>query len=356
MRLLRAIAESGSFTAAAVALGYTQSAVSRQMAVLERAADARLFERQAGGVRLTAAGLTLLRHASAALDEVDRAAQVLQGADPDGGTARLGIFTSAGAVLVPEALGLMRRRRSDVQVVTREGSTPALVRSLRASTLDLAVISARPPYPAPDDQDPPLELDVLLEGDLLVAVPALGDLGRDGSVSLADLQDATWISNPQTPNDPGLGVWPALPRRPTIGHRAPGSRLADQARPGRRRVGHHHAPVLPRRARAGRGTARPRPGRRARVPPRAARTASGDGHAGRRGVRRLLAGSRDSPAAVMTGLTRPRRSGPSVVRCPRAQPLVGTLSAAIRSSKPVAGSSRRPSAHQFAEADSTTLM
>jgi len=107
-----------------------------------------------------------------------------------------------------------------VQVVTREGSTPALVRSLRASTLDLAVISARPPYPAPDDQDPPLELDVLLEGDLLVAVPALGDLGRDGSVSLADLQDATWISNPQTPNEPGLGVWPALPRRPTIGHQA----------------------------------------------------------------------------------------------------------------------------------------
>lgn len=220
LRLLRAIAESGSFTAAAVALGYTQSAVSRQMAVLERAADARLFERQAGGVQLTGAGLTLLRHASAALDEVDRAAQVLQGADPDGGTARLGIFTSAGAVLVPEALGLMRRRRSDVQVVTREGSTPTLVRSLRASTLDLAVISARPPYPAPDDQDPPLELDVLLEGDLLVAVPALGDLGRDGSVSLAALQDATWISNPQTPNEPGLGVWPALPRRPTIGHQA----------------------------------------------------------------------------------------------------------------------------------------
>jgi len=211
LRLLRAIAESGSFTAAAVALGYTQSAVSRQMAVLERAADARLFERQAGGVRLTGAGLTLLRHASAALDEVDRAAQVLQGADPDGGTARLGIFTSAGAVLVPEALGLMRRRRSDVQVVTREGSTPTLVRSLRASTLDLAVISARPPYPAPDDQDPSLELDVLLEGDLLVAVPALGDLGRDGSVSLAALQDATWISNPQTPRPPTNLAWGSGP-------------------------------------------------------------------------------------------------------------------------------------------------
>ncbi len=135
--------------AAAVSLGYTQSAVSRQMAVLERAADARLFERQAGGVRLTAAGLTLLRHASAALDEVDRAAQVLQGADPDGGTARLGIFTSAGAVLVPEALGLMRRRRSDVQVVTQEGSTPALVRSLRASRPGSGGHLRQAPVPGP---------------------------------------------------------------------------------------------------------------------------------------------------------------------------------------------------------------
>lgn len=220
LRLLRAIAETGSFTAAAAALGYTQSAVSRQVAGLERAADVRLFERRAGGVRLTPAGITLLRHGSVALDEVDRAVRLVHGAEPAGGSATLGVFTSLGAALVPEVLTLMGQRAPDVEVLTREGPTPALVRGLRARTLDLALVSSRPPYAAPDDQDPPFELDVLLEGDLLVAVPAAGDLGREGSVTLADLQDARWITGPQATGEPGLGVWPALARRPVIGHQA----------------------------------------------------------------------------------------------------------------------------------------
>jgi len=220
LRVLRAIAEAGSFTAAAATLGYTQSAVSRQVAVLERAAGARLFERGPGGVRLTTAGRTLLRHGSAALDEMDRAERILQGADPTGGTVRLGVFISAGGALIPEALALLKRRAPEVEVVTRDGSSPALTRSLRASTLDLAVISSRSPYPPPDDQKPALQLDVLLEGDLLVAVPEKGDLGRGGSVTLAELQQARWISSPHTPGDPGLGVWPALPQRPTVAHQA----------------------------------------------------------------------------------------------------------------------------------------
>ncbi len=96
LRLLRAVAETGSFTAAAAALGYTQSTVSRQMAVLERASGSRLFERRPGGVRLTPAGVTLLRHASAALDEVDRAGRRLQGTDPAGGTLRLACSAASG--------------------------------------------------------------------------------------------------------------------------------------------------------------------------------------------------------------------------------------------------------------------
>lgn len=218
LRVLRAIAELGSFTAAAGALGYTQSAVSRQMAVLEHAAGTPLFERRSGGATLTAAGATLLRHASAALDDLDRAERALHGIEPGGGTVRVGVFTSIGAAVLPETLTLMRRRRPDVDVVTREGPTAALTRSLRAGTLDLAVISARPPYPAPDDQDPPLELDVLLEGELLVAVPADSRLGRDGTVGLDDLQTATWVSGPHTTGEHGIGVWPALPQRPIIGH------------------------------------------------------------------------------------------------------------------------------------------
>ena len=218
LRLLRAIAETGSFTGAASVLGYTQSAVSRQMAVLERAAGVRLFERSSSGVRLTRAGVILLRHASAALNEVDRAERVLHGSDPAGATVRLGVFPSVGVVLVSDTLTLMREQFPDIEVVSREASTPALTRGLRSATLDLAVISSRPPYPPPDDQDPPLRTEVLLEGDLMVAVPADGDLGRSGSITLAELQSATWIASPQTSGEPALGVWPALPQRPNIAH------------------------------------------------------------------------------------------------------------------------------------------
>ena len=222
LRILRAIAEQGSFTAAAAALGYTQSAASRQIAALEQTAGVSLLERRPGGARLTPAGRALLSHASAALDELDRAHQALHGGSEGRERLRVGVFESVGAALLPQALSLMRERRPDVEVLTREGTTPALVRGLRASTLELAVLGSRPPYPPVDDEDPPLRLDTLIEGELAVAVPSRGDLGRDGTVSLEELQVARWISSTQTASELGMGVWPALPRRPIVAHQARG--------------------------------------------------------------------------------------------------------------------------------------
>ncbi|MGH8918743.1 MAG: LysR family transcriptional regulator, partial [Actinomycetes bacterium] len=209
---------TGSFTAAASALGYSQSAVSRQVAALERSTGRRLVDRRADGARLTAAGSVLLRHASAALDEIDRVERVLSGAAPAVVPIRMGVFTSVVAVLIPETLALMRRHAPDVEVTTREGSTPALVRSLRAGTVTVAVLSSRLPFRPPDDQTPALELETLIEGDLMVAVPARGDLGLDGSVTLAELSGATWIAGPQTTGEPTMGVWPSLPQRPAVRH------------------------------------------------------------------------------------------------------------------------------------------
>jgi DNA-binding MarR family transcriptional regulator len=77
LRVLCQIAESGSFTAAAARLGYTQSAVSRQAVALERSAGATLFQRRPDGVRLTRPGLTLLRHARTILESVDAAERTL---------------------------------------------------------------------------------------------------------------------------------------------------------------------------------------------------------------------------------------------------------------------------------------
>jgi DNA-binding transcriptional LysR family regulator len=121
-----------SFSAAAAELGYSQSAVSRQIAALERETGATLFERHRAGVRLTENGLILLRHARVVLDEIAAAERELTGAEPDVHDVRVDAFISAGAVVLPRALRALRNQRPDIRVTTREGTTPALVRALRA--------------------------------------------------------------------------------------------------------------------------------------------------------------------------------------------------------------------------------
>lgn len=155
--MLREVTERGTFTAAAQALGYTQSAVSRQVAALEQATGVRLFDRCSGGVRPTSAGRALLRHAVTALDALDAADRELRGAEDDTGPVRLGFFPAAGAVLVARALAALRQQLPRTRVMTREGTTPSLVRSLRTGTLDLALLSSRPPHRSPDTDDPPCE-------------------------------------------------------------------------------------------------------------------------------------------------------------------------------------------------------
>src|SRR5882724_7149844 len=132
LRVFREVAERGTLTAAAVALGYTQSAVSRQIAALERVANTPVLERRHDGVRLTPAGHTVLRRAVTVLDEIDATARELAGRPDEGGTVRLGWFASAGAVLLPKAVAALHRSHPAITNTTREGSTPALVRALRA--------------------------------------------------------------------------------------------------------------------------------------------------------------------------------------------------------------------------------
>lgn len=221
LRLLREVAERGTFTAAADALGYTQSAVSRQIAALEQAAGSRLFDRYPGGVRLTGSGRALLRHAVVALDALEAADRELSGAKEAGrGRVRLGFFPAAGAVMIPRALATLRREHPRLHVATREGTTPSLARALRAGTLDLALLSSRPPHRSPDTDDPPLSVEPLLEGRLLVAVPADGPFGERGSVDVDEIAAAPWIAGPGSPNEPVLGVWPGLPGRPEVRHTA----------------------------------------------------------------------------------------------------------------------------------------
>src|SRR3984885_13585524 len=92
LRILREIAQTGSFSAAAHSLGYTQSAVSRQVATLERATGRRLFDRSRHGVTLTPAGTRLLTSAVRVLDELDATLRELAGEQLVAGPVRLGAF------------------------------------------------------------------------------------------------------------------------------------------------------------------------------------------------------------------------------------------------------------------------
>ncbi|MBA8924374.1 DNA-binding transcriptional LysR family regulator [Kutzneria viridogrisea] len=220
LRVFREVAERGTLTSAAAALGYTQSAVSRQIAALERAAGAQLLERRREGVRLTSAGHVVLRSAAAVLDQIDAATRELAGLPAEGGTVRLGWFASAGAVLLPRAVAALRRSHPAITVTTREGTTPALVRALRAGSLDLALISSAPPFRPPDAESPPLALQVLAERSLLLAVPVSHPLASGDSVDIAQLHGQSWIAAQSTGADQLMGVWPGLDERPRIAHTA----------------------------------------------------------------------------------------------------------------------------------------
>ncbi|MDX6292553.1 MAG: hypothetical protein QOH50_1628 [Kribbellaceae bacterium] len=216
LRVFREVAERGTLTAAATALGYTQSAVSRQIASLERAAGTALLERRRDGVRLTSAGQIVVRRAAAVLDQIDATARELAGLPDEHGTVRLGWFASAGAVVVPRAVAALRRTHPAISVVTREGSTPALVRALRAGTLDLALLALAPPFRPPDAETPALQLRTLTERSLCIAVPADHRLARGDFVDVTDLHGQRWIGG--TGEERVMGVWPGLDERPDIVH------------------------------------------------------------------------------------------------------------------------------------------
>lgn len=218
LRVFREVAERGTFTAAAAALGYTQSAVSRQIAALERAAGNQLLERRREGVVVTAAGQVVLRNAAAVLDRIDATARELAGLPAEGGTVRLGWFPSAGAVLVPRAVSAVRRTHPAITVTTREGSTPTLVRALRAGTIDLALIASAPPFRPPDAESPALRLETLAERSLRLAVPTGHRLAAYDAVDVGELRGQRWIAGPASSSELWMGVWPGLDERPLIAH------------------------------------------------------------------------------------------------------------------------------------------
>jgi DNA-binding transcriptional LysR family regulator len=213
LRVLREVAQTGSFSAAATALGYTQSAVSRQVAGLETVAGRRLFDRSRYGVTPTPAGTRLLASAVRVLDELDGALRELAYDHTAVGPVRLGAFATAAAGLVPRALAELPPR---LKVTLREGTTPALTRALRAGTLDLAVLARIPPFRPADAESPALELTTLFERELVIGVPRSHPLAGARAVEVEQLEGQVWVASRSDPGESLLGVWPGLAERPDV--------------------------------------------------------------------------------------------------------------------------------------------
>lgn len=138
---LQALASEGSFGRAAERLGYTQSAVSQQIAALERASGVRLLERPRGRrvVEPTEAGLLLLRHAERIVASLRAAEADLAALAAGTGSLAVGSFQSVGMSILPELLSRYRAAWPDVEVTLLESVSAAeLLRGVEAGELDLS--------------------------------------------------------------------------------------------------------------------------------------------------------------------------------------------------------------------------
>lgn len=216
LRVVREIALTGSFTAAARLLGYSQPAISRQVAALETAIGYPLFVREGRGVRLSPAGAVVVEHASRILTGVEALHQDLAALDDRlAGRIKLGAFPSATAVLVPQALARLRAEHPGLEVALAEGPTPTLLRQLRARRLAVAVIGVGEGLPDYDLSG--LEQEIVFAGGLCVAVPADHRLAGTDVVPVTELVGETWIAGAGGGGDPQFRAWPTL-TDPVIGH------------------------------------------------------------------------------------------------------------------------------------------
>src|SRR5256714_11084879 len=191
LRLLKEVAYRGSFSAAAEALSYTQSAVSQQIAALEAETGMPLLERHPRGVTLTAAGHTLVGHAEGILARLDAAEAALSSiAGLRGGRLRMASFPTAGATLMPMAIAEFRAAYPDVELTLSEGEPEEIVPRLRAGELDLALLFE---FTGPSLLPRSMPRVELLSDPMHLALPREHPLAARGRIRLQDLRDEAWV-------------------------------------------------------------------------------------------------------------------------------------------------------------------
>jgi DNA-binding transcriptional LysR family regulator len=192
LNVLREVVGRGSFSAAADALSYSQSAVSQAIATLEGEVGAPLIERDRRGVRPTAAGAALAAHAEGILGRMDDAeAEVAAIAGGRGGRLRIASFPTAGATLMPEAVARFRAAHPGVEVSLAEGESEQIAPRLRAGDFEIVILFEF--VGVGERLGAGMRRFELLDDPLHLALPAEHPLADRKKLRLEDLRDESWV-------------------------------------------------------------------------------------------------------------------------------------------------------------------
>src|SRR5918996_3037683 len=194
LRVLAEVARRGSFSAAADALYLSQSAVSQQVATLEREVGMSLLERTNGGPKLTDAGRTLVDHGEAAIARLEEAEQELAAiAGLEGGELRVASFPTASAVLLTEALAEFSGAHPNVRLSVTEAEPEQSLPMLRAAEVDVAVVFDYESLPSSTLEDRDVGIDLLLTESMYLALPKPHPLAQRDRVPMAELAGEAWL-------------------------------------------------------------------------------------------------------------------------------------------------------------------
>ncbi|MBJ8337311.1 LysR family transcriptional regulator [Antrihabitans sp. YC3-6] len=185
------VAEQGSITAAAAALGYTTSAVSQQIGKLENEAGQPLVERHARGVVLTEAGHSLVRHTKRILVELEAAeAELAEIRGLRAGVLSIGTFPTAGSSLLPLVVKEFKTRHPGVEVKVVSGRFAQLVDSLRRRETELSLLWD---YEWNRVDDPTLTYHHLMNDPTVLLLSARHRLADRDSIRITELRDESWV-------------------------------------------------------------------------------------------------------------------------------------------------------------------
>lgn len=220
VRIIRALAERGSITAAAEALGYSQPALSQHLQRAERRLGVPLVIRAGRSVRLTEAGRAVARHSSSVLAALAVAEEELGHlADLTTGTVRLAGFPSASSTVVPVLMARMAADHPGLRLSYVEAEPPESLAMLAAGSIDIALTFAYPGDPAdPHDAVTGAEPIELFTDPVRLVLPKGHQLGGAPVVRLEEFMSAEWISGCPLCRGHLLAACGALGFSPRIAH------------------------------------------------------------------------------------------------------------------------------------------